>query len=105
MSKNKIYFFGVIFWLAILNIRLSAAVYYEPSSQFKPRAEIAALYIQDGDRILLLHRQENKSQGNKWGIPGGKVNKGEQLIQAVLREILEETGYDFSKQPVQFLKT
>jgi 8-oxo-dGTP pyrophosphatase MutT (NUDIX family) len=73
--------------------------------QFKPHVEIVALYIEEGARILLLHRQENKSQGNKWGIPGGKVSKGESLVQAVLREALEETGYDFSKQQVQFLKT
>lgn len=52
-----------------------------------------------------MHSQDHKKQGNRWGIPGGKVEKNEAPLQAVIREIKEETGYDFSNQAVQFLKT
>lgn len=34
----------------------------------------------------------------KLGAPGGKVEKDETLLQAVLREVKEETGIDLSKQ-------
>ena len=54
---------------------------------------------------MLLHRQESKSQGNLWGIPGGKIDKGETPLQAVIREIKEETGYDVSNQPIENLGT
>ncbi len=81
------------------------AVYQTPSAHFKPKIEVAALFIEHENRILLLHRQERKSQGNLWGIPGGKLDKGESPLQAVLREIQEETGYDFSQQPMESLGT
>lgn len=54
---------------------LSAMIYLEPTPQFNPSLEVAAIYTEYDDQILLLHRQNNKSQGNKWGIPGGKVKK------------------------------
>jgi mutator protein MutT len=78
-------------------------VYKEPTSQFKPKIEVAALFIEHENRILLLHRQETKSQGNLWGIPGGKLDKGETPLQAVLREVKEETNYDFSKEAIESL--
>jgi hypothetical protein len=53
-----------------------AVVYKVPSSNFKPKIEVSALFIEHENRILLLHRQETKSQGNLWGIPGGKLDKG-----------------------------
>lgn len=81
------------------------AVYKEPTEQFRPQIEVAALFIEHEGRILLLHRQEAKSQGNLWGIPGGKLDRGETPLRAALREAKEETGYDFSKQDVENLGT
>jgi mutator protein MutT len=96
--KHMCMILGLWFALAVYG-----TIYHEPTAQFKPRATIAALYIEYEGKILLLHRQENKSQGNRWGIPGGKVDKGETPLQAVLREVKEETGYDFSTQPIEDL--
>ncbi len=92
-------------FLIAFTTQMSAVVYQQPTPQFKPRFEIAAVYIEYDGQILLLHRQPNKSQGNKWGIPGGKVNGGETALQAGIREIREETGYDISKQEIENLGT
>jgi phosphoglycolate phosphatase len=89
----------------LLSTQISATVYLEPTPQFKPRIEVSAVFIEFNDSILLLHRQNNKSQGNKWGIPGGKVDKNESALQAAIREVREETGYDISKQPIENLGT
>lgn len=80
-------------------------VYKEPTGQFKPTLEVATLYVQYKDKILLLHRQEHTVEGNRWGIPGGKVAKGETPLEAALRETHEETGYDFSEHPVELVST
>lgn len=45
----------------------------------------------DGNRVLLSVRGKAPSEG-KWGLPGGAVEVGETVREAVVREILEETG-------------
>lgn len=93
------------FVLIFFALNLNATIYLQPTAQFKPRVEIAAVYIEHNGTILLLHRQPNKSQGNKWGIPGGKIDKNETALQAAIREVKEETGYDISNQPIENVGT
>jgi len=45
----------------------------------------------DGDRVLLVKRARPPAVG-KWTVPGGKVELGESLEAAALRELEEETG-------------
>jgi 8-oxo-dGTP diphosphatase len=52
-----------------------------------------AVIIRDGE-ILLSHWNEHGRSG--WTLPGGGVEGSEHPVQAVKREILEETGYEAS---------
>jgi 8-oxo-dGTP diphosphatase len=45
----------------------------------------------DGDRVLLVRRAREPLKG-QWSLPGGVVEVGEKLADAVRREIAEETG-------------
>ena len=43
-------------------------------------------------RVLILKRQQEEYLGGKWCLPGGKVEYGETVEQAVMRELTEETA-------------
>ncbi len=58
----------------------------------RPQLAVGAIAIQ-GDEILLIRRGEEPGAG-EWSVPGGKVEEGELLAQAVLREFQEETGLE-----------
>jgi ADP-ribose pyrophosphatase YjhB (NUDIX family) len=55
-----------------------------------PQLGVGAIVCHQG-KVLLVKRGRAPSEG-LWSIPGGKVQPGEPLAQAVAREILEETG-------------
>jgi len=58
----------------------------------KPVVGVGAVIL-DGDKILLEKRKNEPSKG-KWSVPGGLVELGESVEQAVIREVKEETGLE-----------
>lgn len=55
-----------------------------------PRLTVDAAVVRDG-RVLLVRRGKPPFEGS-WALPGGFVENGETLEEAVLRELEEETG-------------
>lgn len=53
-----------------------------------PLVTVGALIVGPSDRLLLIRTHK---WGDRWGVPGGKVDWGESLLDAVHREVLEET--------------
>src|SRR5271165_5780893 len=64
----------------------------------RPLVGVGALII-DGDRILLVERGQEPLKG-WWSLPGGLLELGEKLTDAICREVLEETG--LIVEPVAF---
>ena len=56
----------------------------------RPLVAVGCVIVQD-ERVLLVRRKKPPNQG-LLAIPGGKVEYGETLEQAAMREMLEETG-------------
>ena len=64
----------------------------------KPMLFVVAAAMVDSDgRVLLAKRPEGKKLAGLWEFPGGKVNVGESLETALIRELKEELGIDTSK--------
>jgi 8-oxo-dGTP diphosphatase len=56
-----------------------------------PRLAVGAIVNDASGRVLLIQRGQAPAQG-RWTLPGGKVERGETLAQAVQRELFAETG-------------
>ncbi|WP_304166985.1 NUDIX domain-containing protein [Phenylobacterium aquaticum] len=56
-----------------------------------PRVGVGAFITRRPGQLLLVKRLRAPEAGC-WGLPGGKVDFGERLVETVAREILEEVG-------------
>ncbi|WP_136068682.1 NUDIX hydrolase [Modicisalibacter radicis] len=61
-----------------------------PDTPARPIAAAIAAVIRHG-QVLLVQRA-NPPDAGQWGFPGGKIEAGETISDAALRELLEETG-------------
>lgn len=52
---------------------------------------VGAIVFDDAGRLLLIKRGHPPGEG-LWSLPGGRVEPGETDAEAVVREVLEETG-------------
>ena len=53
----------------------------------------------EDDKLLLIKRAAEPSKG-KWSVPGGSVEWGESLEEALKREVREETGLEIEVEKV-----
>lgn len=51
--------------------------------------------VVDDDRLLLIRRGHGPAAG-EWSVPGGRVEFGELMVEALVREVKEETGLDIA---------
>lgn len=54
---------------------------------------VKALIFNEEGRVLLLER-DHPIKKIYWDIPGGRLHKGESLMDTLVREVKEETGLD-----------
>ncbi|MEI7961663.1 MAG: NUDIX hydrolase [archaeon] len=65
---------------------------------FNSKFDIVSCFLENKGKFILLHRVDHKSEGNTWGAPAGKVEAGEDLLSATVRELFEETGVQVRKE-------
>lgn len=79
----------------------------DESGQFWGNAGAGGVFLAgDTGRILLAFRSEYVNEPHTWGVWGGAIDAGENPVEAVKREIAEETGYrgEFDLKPVYVYK-
>ena len=60
------------------------------SCNSRPTAAVIGVVFHN-ERVLLV-RRANPPDAGRWGLPGGKIDMGETIVEAAVREIYEETG-------------
>jgi 8-oxo-dGTP pyrophosphatase MutT (NUDIX family) len=55
--------------------------------------DASGVLVSDGGRVLLIHRHRFITDSTGWEIPAGRIEAGEDPIEAARRETLEETGW------------
>jgi 8-oxo-dGTP diphosphatase len=58
----------------------------------RPEVCVGAVVIDD-DRLLLIRRGRGPAAG-EWSLPGGRVEFGETMVEALVREVQEETALE-----------
>lgn len=56
------------------------------------RPAVAALAVLVHEGRVLLVRRANPPDAGRWGFPGGRIEAGETVAAAAMRELFEETG-------------
>lgn len=68
---------------------------HAPTADAAPlRAVPAVIGVVLRERDVLLVRRANPPDAGHWGFPGGKIEPGESIENAIVREIAEETTLD-----------
>ncbi len=77
-----------------LTAGLQAVLPRKPKATPVPHYTIVAGMIRKNGRLLIDRRREDQLLGGLWELPGGKVQPGESLPEALRREVREEVGID-----------
>ncbi len=64
---------------------------------------VVGCFVEYDGKFLILKRNQTSPQPGKWGLPAGKVDKGETDLKAIQRELFEETGYQAKESEFSFL--
>ncbi len=67
-------------------------------SLWKPHTTVAAIAERDGKFLLVTEKVKGEIVFNQ---PAGHLNAGESLVEAVIRETLEETQYELTPTSLQ----
>lgn len=71
------------------------ACQFENGSQASLRhVTVGALVINDMNQILIAKRAKHLTNGGKYGLPSGFMDRDETTKQTAIRELLEETGLE-----------
>lgn len=72
-------------------------IFLEKPENFDSKFEVVSCFVEYDWEILLLLRQDHKSEPDTFWVPAWKVNLWENINDAILREIFEETWLEINE--------
>ena len=75
-------------------------IFREPPENFQPKFYVVSCFIEHDGKFVMLLRNDDKAEGNKWGMPAGKRDVGESALGALIREVKEETSIDLPAERI-----
>jgi 8-oxo-dGTP pyrophosphatase MutT (NUDIX family) len=80
-------------------------IFMEQQGNFSPAYSVSAVYCFHEERMLIVRRAHDKKfEPDKWGVPAGKLESGEDRFMCAIREMKEETGIVLEKERLIFVK-
>ena len=67
---------------------------FESGSRASLRHVVVHAIVERDGALLLVRRAPHLLEGDKWGLPGGFLDRDESLSDGILRELREETGWE-----------
>lgn len=77
-------------------------IFKKRPDDFKSGMSVVACYIENDGKFVMLHRHPHKSNGDRWGLPAGKIDLGETMYESMVREIREETGIEIQENDLNY---
>jgi (d)CTP diphosphatase len=97
LSQKKMHLFLQVFFVYTEDMMTKAK-----PADFNKRFDIVGCFIEHDGKFLLLRRHAHKANGDKWGLPAGKVDAEESNTQAILREVKEETDISIPEASLSY---
>jgi len=85
------------FWVTVTmaDIETPDGQRFDHHKVYLPSAAVVAM-VDDQDRVYMMWRHRFVGKLWNWELPGGVVDPGEDPEETVVRELLEETGYELT---------
>jgi 8-oxo-dGTP pyrophosphatase MutT (NUDIX family) len=94
-----------LFLLALLCLwRVNGEVYHIPPSDFSSKMIVSGCFCESNGKFLLLLRGANRSWGNTWCLPAGKIFLSESPIAACVRQMKQETGILLAQEDLSLFR-
>lgn len=67
---------------------------FENGHKAKLRHVVVDTILAKDGKILMVKRAKGMTEGGKWTLPGGYMDRDERAVEAAKRELLEESGWE-----------
>lgn len=78
---------------------------FENGAKARLRHVVVHAIVENEGKLLLVKRSPDISEGGKWSLPSGYLDRDETAAQGALRELKEETGWDGKVRSLFLIKT